>query len=86
MKRELRDDRAMLLTPADWPLRPYLPVKRIRAPGEFPELGVIAEGVDSPFKVYLCDLFELPKLNLPDVPTQAYDTVDALLAAGWIVD
>jgi hypothetical protein len=84
-----RDDREMLLHPEYWPETGVICVKRrlrTEKPGEWPELGVIHER--APTTVIIANLYDI--LDNAEVMKTAkrhvYDSVDAMLADGWIVD
>jgi len=86
------DDRKFITQEAEkWPFRPILPVKRPRKQlGSWPETGIILEGALT--RVLKEDIFSLPKTKeemikcLRQANAYEYETVDALLEDGWIVD
>jgi hypothetical protein len=79
------DDERMMSTPADWPLRPLLPVKRRRAPGQWPEPGIIHEAEPTVVRLDY-PLRPLTLALLRTLAARRYDSLSALLADGWVVD
>lgn len=85
-------DLLFVTTPALWPTWPFLPVAR-RARGRI-ELGLLfdARGVCGltgySATVFACNLFALPPTlaALLELPREAFDAAEELLAAGWRVD
>jgi hypothetical protein len=75
-----RNDKEMILHPEWWPLGSYLPVKK-RDP--FPEqnTGIIVDGHPTIVLIGTIGLTDFGKS-----PTKSYESVDALLADGWLVD
>lgn len=77
-----RDDREMILHPDWWPMWPSLALKRRRHDGSSADrFGVLLEG--PALTVYL-NLMGLPITS--DTPRLEYETVEDLLADGWVVD
>ncbi len=77
------DDLLMINSPDYWPCYPVLPVKNYASskPGDFPMTGIIVAGHTS--------VVLIGTLGLTDWTTaesKTYPSVEALLAAGWIVD
>lgn len=94
---ESMDDRAMILAPQNWPRWPVLPVKR--SVSFDLECGFIMaehKEVDKPMTIYLSSIFSLPGegcktwgevlARIPEEKRRRYDTLDAMLADGWMVD
>lgn len=86
MAVETFDDKAMILAPDEWPMYPFLPLKR-REDGQNVEWGYLVDqgyedGVDGPREV----MVRGAKIDDPIKRRDYFTTVDELLAAGWIVD
>lgn len=82
---ETHDDRAMMLHPDWWPRHPVLMLRRhpIRYPAHaMPQTGVLV--MDGPTFCVRQFNYDNPLELLPEVT--AYELVDDVLAAGWIVD
>lgn len=79
-------DRKMMSNPKTWPNWPLLPVKRETANGY--EVGVIAAIKGQLTWVYLCNFWGLvaKSESMKDARILKYNSLDELLAAGWIVD
>lgn len=81
---ESRDDAEMMRRPNLWPRWPVLPLKRRSAETGFPETGMLVEASDVPLTTVLvgtifdADVFALPR--------KEYESADAIVADGWIVD
>lgn len=75
---EERNDREMILTPEAWPIWPVLPLKKR---GEW-ETGFLLFGHG--LKVYIGTIFLAVELS--ELKSIQYSSVDELLAAGWVVD
>lgn len=90
----LPDDKGFILDPNRWPCWPWLPLKRGDHSLENKNLGLLFHGsletkeFTKGFTIYHTNLFGLPrsKEEWAKVPTTHYDTVDLLLADGWVVD
>lgn len=86
------NDKAMILDPNKWPSWPFLPLKKGSYPSlENKRLGVLYHSpVWSDGKVHVVHIymFAPPKTaaELHASPATVYDSVDAMLADGWIVD
>lgn len=80
------DDREAFENPALWPMYPFLPIRRRGKPGAFPECRVIS--ADKPLRVVEAGLYALPKTKaeFDALPFKDYETLNELLADGWIVD
>lgn len=80
-------DRAMMRNPDNWPVWPYLPLKRGDYSLENRNLGILWVGTNG-LTVHFCYLFDLPKTaeEFKALPSQTYESVDEILADGWIVD
>jgi len=81
------NDQDMIKHPDAWPQWPYLPVKRRKGAKATLECGVIYEGTGIK-TVRVANLFALPTeyQDFLTLPKYEYDSVDALLADGWVVD
>ena len=81
-----KTDLEFMKSPVEWSLWPMLPVKRCTKERNEPECGfMMAEGKP---KVYLMNQLQFlmeHKLR-SEVPVQEYESFDALVADGWIVD
>lgn len=82
---EREDELAMMNDPERWPAYPRLPLKKRGA--QDATLGFLvahgAHGVEP--VVYLANLFaQVPDWNA--VPQEKFESFDALLDAGWVVD
>jgi hypothetical protein len=72
-----------------WPSWPFLPIKRKDNRLENKNLGFLyhdAVHSDGKVRVYHAYMFDMPGVKLSDIPTTEYDSVDAMLADGWVVD
>jgi len=82
-----KSDRDFILE-GKYPYFPFLPVKRNKEGEHLPEFGFMVYG--APNKVYLMNFWGWvlgkEKVEMKDIPTARYDTVDELLADGWVVD
>lgn len=81
------EDRKMMLDPANWPQWPALPVKRNN------EVGVMLSYKSFTTTVFKVNFWEVPNSGhllslkqLQEMPQIKYDSVDAILADGWIID
>lgn len=83
--QERERNRAMIEDPMSWPLL-VLPMKNSRVPDEdgFPRLGYITAGMTSHEGTER--VIHLGPMYAPNGETEAYQDVDALLDAGWVVD
>ena len=80
-----RDDLAMLNDQNSWPHWPFMPMKRRRAEGGFPEMGVLVATLPLSFYKDM-NLFAA---NLAEVVTGSEGqevTITEILAEGWVVD
>ena len=79
-------ERDMILHDEKWPCWPRLPMKHTRHKDlevpTLPLLGVICAGELT--RVYLCNVIET--IVFEKTPYRQYESVDAVLADGWIVD
>lgn len=81
MTDEEVNDAEMIRRPHLWPCWPYLPVKNPRQQTDgWPKLGLIFTGM--PTTVVLTDLISCDM----DAEKKQYETVEALVADGWMVD
>lgn len=82
------DNAKMIKDQDSWPQWPFLPVKRRAVGGGFPETGLIA--ADPDYRKGIINVYKANLFNLPQDPTGVekitYQTVDAVLADGWVVD
>lgn len=86
MTRE-EEDIAFIKDPTRWPNKLVLPVKNYkeRIEGGWPKMGIIM--VFNTQTVFLKNMFELDhNTDFSTLPKQEYDSVEAMVAAGWIVD
>ena len=81
-------DAAMIALPINWPMWPFLPLKRRDNDLEARNLGVLFDdGKKSKGKiVYHCYVFGMKPDTLKTCPKTEYESVSALLADGWVVD
>ena len=86
------DDLEMLQTPDLWPNWPALPMRRYKPDQTvgFPEVGVVLDMEGLQNMVVKINLFYLNALNgaerIRDAEKYRYESLEALLADGWIVD
>ena len=93
-QRATTRDLIFLSTPSLWSLHPFLPVVRRAARGDCQQLGVVYDAVGASglygysATVFLTNFFTLPKTEaaLLALPKIVYDTLDELVADGWVVD
>ncbi len=81
-------DREFILNPDLWPAWPYLPLKRYPKGRSGPEVCLLV-ATERPYEaLYAHNLFHLPPTRDEFLAGKkyVYETVDALLADGWIVD
>jgi hypothetical protein len=82
----------MMENPDLWPVWPVLPVKRHTNDSSWPETGVIMAVKDWMTTVCILNMFSIPSgTSVLEVRKMAskeymYDSVDALLDDGWVVD
>lgn len=84
---DVRRQRAIALIGSedDWPLWPVLPMKRPKEDGGMPDTAVMYTGEHN--TLYLdVNVFALAVGDLPNSRKQTFDSLDALLDAGWVVD
>ncbi len=82
-------DRQFILNPSEWPLWPFLPLKRRDHNLDMKNLGLlVAAQRDEGFTVHHVCLHDLPMSReaFHAAPKTHYPTADALLADGWVVD
>lgn len=82
-----------LQTPEAWPAWPVLPVKRYgHVPvREAPECGVVLAVGGHTSTVFEANLFTLPRnlrelIDDPKIVRHVYDSAEAMVADGWVVD
>jgi hypothetical protein len=80
---EQRNDAEMMRRPHLWPSHPYLPLKR-RPPLEddSQNLGLLADNSGPMLTVLIGNLFA----SKDTAPRIEYESADAVVADGWIVD
>ena len=81
------DGSDLIESPERWPYRPYLPLKRMKDDGSFPDNSILIEGEG--LRVFKCGILvavDLPTKTVRLFPCSDYEDVDALLADGWQVD
>lgn len=80
------DHLKMIKTPDEWPAWPYLPIKRRDPNGGWPDCRLLWIG--APNRVVEANLFALPKTKeeFLALPYTQYDSPEAIVADGWIVD
>lgn len=84
----MNEDRAFILG-RNWPVWPFLPLKRKDNSLERKNLGVLCDdGFKDGYTIYHVYLFDLPQTvqGWKAAPRTHYKTVDELLADDWIVD
>ena len=84
------NEKELMQDTQNWPNWPILPVKNYKLvkPGELPECGIIfSQEVEAgkDVTVFVVNIFMLPA-DLSNVPQTKYESLDALLAAGWVGD
>ncbi len=83
------DDVAFLKAPGNWPMWPYVPVKRAsKEEHELPELGVVSVSVDGK---ELCvypgvELFSMNIVQEMKEATRVVQSAEQIVADGWRVD
>jgi len=83
-----KKDKAMMQNPRDWPLWPFLPVKREQPDSIEYEVGVMIAQKGKETTVYLVNYWALADktAKLSEAKTIEYKNIDELLDDGWIVD
>lgn len=85
-------EKELILDTWSWPNFPILPVKNYKLvkPGEMPECGVITAsqvGAGGKIQVLMVNIWALTKeTKEEDLQKMDYDSLDAMLAAGWVGD
>lgn len=86
-----QDDLSMMKNPGKWSQYPILPIKRVDKSGEIPEFGLLLP-IKNPV-VYLANMWDLGDLGVKDtgdimkkVKSTVYDSFEAILDDGWVVD
>jgi hypothetical protein len=87
-------DLLMFAHPENWPLRPFLPLRRARDNSKDYELGLLYDacGTSGTYgyrcTVFLTNLFDLPPTEpeFLELPRLVYDTFDEMADDGWVVD
>jgi hypothetical protein len=80
-----------LRNPDQWPNWPLLPIKRYGAPGDPPECALLDSiGAPEPkVRVVFVNMFQLRELTHAErqaLRVEVYDSAEALLDDGWMVD
>ena len=84
MAKFIVSDLQMMSNPDLWP-GDILPLKR-KVEGKFPfELGLLLPIGENKCKVYLVNMYDLPK-PIEEIPTLEYNTFQEILDAGWEID
>lgn len=88
-----RYDGEFIRKPGEWPVWPYLPVKRKNNSLKDKNLGIlyateelVKKGKPTVYHLYLFDLPRDKKLSDPSIPKTEYESVEAMLDDGWMVD
>lgn len=86
-------DLDMMKNPGLWPQWPVLPVKRYRERGQMPDCAVLIDAGEPQPTVFQINPYDIPAgdlreniINNPKVKHTKYDTLEALMADGWMVD
>lgn len=80
---EQRDrEKRMMNNPLDWPMWPYLPLKRINT--HEPSCGYILAQHGRETTVYLANIFDRGWKGPIDF--KEYESFDAIIDDGWVVD
>jgi hypothetical protein len=85
---DVEKEKQLILDQDKWPHWPVLPVKNYQLvkPGEFPECGILfASDLEKPV-IYIMNLFTIGHVRKEDVKQFKFESLDAMLAAGWIGD
>lgn len=78
-------DIAMMKAPDNWPQWPILPLKRVR--GSDLEVGVLVNGAfEGPHTEATVYLSSMNRVITVETPTIKYDSFEALVADGWMID
>ena len=79
-------DIEMMQQSAAWPAYPCLPLKRYPNKYPGPELGILWQGCGP--TVYQCNIFRLPETpeEAAALKTMKYESFEALVLDGWVVD
>jgi hypothetical protein len=84
MSERTKEDIAFLRGCA-WPFYPACPVKRpAKIPGEWPEVAILFRKRDDKYIIYEGNLFTKPDGNRCILGE--YDSAEAVVNAGWVVD
>ena len=90
---EQQEEIKMMTTPWEWPAWPFLPVKKHSStPGEWPECALMADLGNAGFSNVLPVIYEGNLFNFGNEPFDKdkviarYESIDALVADGWVVD
>lgn len=87
MQGRLREELIRIGAPEDWPLRPYLPVKKLdsRGPGGFPMLGIVKER--EPHIVYVgVKLYSEPIEEQTPAEIKHFPSWEEMILNGWVCD
>ena len=96
IKRQ-REDKEMVTNPPRWPNWPFLPIKRYKPEGGFPDCAVLIDGnkLGEPIDrnhatlrtALLINMFDLGNADaVKKAERKEYASVDEMLADGWMVD
>jgi hypothetical protein len=89
LKLERRQQDAMFIRETvGWPLWPFLPVKTL---GDNRRIGFLFDGKEVQNRVFLMNLLSVKEYldkggKWEDIPSKQYDSLEALLDDGWVVD
>lgn len=85
-RRSAPDDLSFMQTSDNWPRYPILPIKRKNNDIGFWDCAILF--ADGRPIVYHCNMFQLADktLTLESCKKNTYDSFEALVADGWIVD
>jgi hypothetical protein len=82
-------DIAIMRDPDAWPAWPVLPLKRPAGRYEFPECGFVLDSqveATDPWVVYQGTIYEVQETLRDKSKHLEYDSPEAIVTAGWIVD
>lgn len=88
---EQQEEIKMMTTPWEWPAWPFLPVKK-RIPGEWPDCALMVDLGTAEFHDVQPVIYEGNIFNFSNEPFDKdkvkarYESIDALVEDGWVVD
>lgn len=85
MAVDTAQDREMMLSPYKWPLF-YLPLKRRKASGGFPDVALLRSATDNPDADFTVEINMTVYGPIGEVERKVYSGVDEIIADGWVVD